>query len=233
MKLACLTSPLEIFQSNWGRQPLDPSSNNKRNHRHLWCRTGRYFFDEETNAAYEILEVMTQSCALYTTEFKSIVNVHLETTSEDVAYSVGLLLTDTPNHTQRITQLINSNHDRLIKHIMASVADICEQSPTKGGRGLIFCRFMKFPDWSKNLCAMGENEELENDVDPEITKTVQIRVLTFEQKPLKFIRAKRTYKSNPMTVKIFHNICEICVHLWLNGLTSGDKLPSLDYRRGD
>lgn len=74
---------------------------------------------------------------------------------------------------------------------------------------------------------------MEDDVDPEIKKSVQKRVFTVEKKPLEFIRAKGNYNYDPRTVKVFHgNMCEIEVHFWRNGLTPRGNLHMVDYTRG-
>lgn len=117
---------------------------------------------------------------------------------------------------------------------MTSVADMLEQFLNKGGRELIFFQFKKFPVCYNNFCAIWKTEEVEDNMDPEITNTVQKRVFTVEKKPLKVIPAKWNYNCDPWTVNFFHtNMCEIRVHFWRNGLTPGHNLGKVDYIRDE
>lgn len=73
---------------------------------------------------------------------------------------------------------------------------------------------------------------MEDDVDPEIAKTVQKLFFIVEKKLLIFILGKGKYNSDLKTVKVFKSsMCEILLHLWRNVLTLGGNLERVDYTR--
>lgn len=83
------------------------------------------------------------------------------------------------------------------------------------------------------MCEIGETEEVQDDVDKEITKTVRKCDLRSEKKPVKVIRAKGNFNCDPRTVKVFHtNFFEIWVKFSCKGLTLGSNLARVDYTRG-
>lgn len=89
---------------------------------------------------------------------------------------------------------------------------------------------MQYPDLYKNFCETGEADEVEDDVNPEITKTVLKHVLAVDKKPLKFILVKGNDNHDPRTVEVFHtNMWEIGVHFLRNGSTLGGNLAQVDY----
>lgn len=133
---------------------------------------------------------MTKYYGIYRTDYTDIVQVHQEYWSEGIAHSVDMLLTYPPYNTRRNTKRINFDHECLTVAAIASVLDPCGQVVTKGGNGLIFYPFMKFPDWYKNLCAIEETEEVEDGLGQKVTKTVQSRLFKGDEKQLIFICAK-------------------------------------------
>lgn len=61
-------------------------------------------FDDESTAANHLLkEAITQDCAVYTTDYKDVLKVLQEASSENLTDSVNLLLTDLPYNTRNKT----------------------------------------------------------------------------------------------------------------------------------
>lgn len=83
-----------------------------------------------------------------------------------------------------------------------------------------------------NLCELEETEDVEDDLDTEITKTVEKRVFTLEKKPLRFIFPQRCKICDTSAVKLSHTImAEIQVHFWCGSLTPGGDIAKVYYTR--
>lgn len=92
---------------------------------------------------------------------------------------------------------------------------------------------MYFLKWYKNQCAIGETEEVVDDVDQDIDKTSQNCVITLNNKHLKFIRAKGNYNRPRRNVQfIYTNIFETELPFFYHILRTGSTLAILGYLRG-